>query len=80
MPKSNTKTAFRQSGEHLRQIRAAKGFSIDTLAVLSGIDAEIITAMEAGNFDFYFSTLFELAETLNVNFLSILVDPAAFGS
>ena len=67
--------ALRRSGLNLKTIREQKGYSIATLAVLSGIDEETIQAMESGNFNFYISTIYELATTLNVDFREILVDP-----
>ncbi len=75
---TDAKEALRRSGENLRAIRLQKGYSVETLAVLSGVDAEIIAAMEDGNFDYYISTVYALAATLNVDFRQILIDPAAF--
>ena len=66
--------ALRRSGLNLKTIREQKGYSIATLAVLSGIDEETIQAMESGNFNFYISTIYELATTLNVVIREILVD------
>ena len=71
------KEALHQSGRNLQIVRNAKGFSIETLAVLSGVDEQIITSMEAGDFDFPPALVFELADTLNVDFREILVDPTA---
>jgi cytoskeletal protein RodZ len=73
----NAKEALRMSGQNLETIRTSKGLSIETLAVLSQVDADIIRAMEDGNFDFRVSLVFELAATLNVDFRQILVDPTA---
>jgi len=72
------KEALRLSGENLQLLRNQKGFSIEALAVLSGVAAETIAAMEAGNFDFQISSVYELAAALNVDFRQILVDPTAF--
>ncbi|HZY35273.1 MAG TPA: hypothetical protein VFE53_01415 [Mucilaginibacter sp.] len=69
--------ALRQSGRNLQTIRTSKGFSIQTLAVLSHVDEEIITAIEDGNFDFPVSIIFDLAATLNVDFRQMLIDPTA---
>lgn len=69
--------ALLRSGKNLKLIRHQKNFSIEALAVLSGVEAEIITAMEAGNFDFQISSVYELAAALNVDFRQILVDPTA---
>ena len=73
----NSIEALRQSGRNLQIIRNTKGFSIQTLAVLSQVDEEIITSMEDGDFDFPVSVVFELAATLNVDVQEILVDPTA---
>lgn len=72
------KEALRRSGENLQRLRNQKSFSIEALAVLSGVDAETIVEMESGNFDFYISSVYELAAALNVDFRQILVDPTAF--
>jgi predicted transcriptional regulator len=73
----NSIEALRQSGRNLQIIRNTKGFSIQTLAVLSQVDEEIITSMEDGDFDVPVSVVFELAATLNVDVQQILVDPTA---
>ncbi len=72
------KEALRLSGENLQTIRKHKGFSIEALSVLSGVDAQHINEMEAGNFDFYISSVYEIAAALNVDFREILVDPTAY--
>jgi len=66
--------AFLESGRNLRRTRVEKNISVAALAVLSGVDDEIIEAMEEGNFDFSMDILFELAAALNVDFREILVD------
>ena len=71
------KDALRLSGINLHTIRNAKGFSIETLAVLSQVDAAVIGEMEAGNFDFPMDTIYELAAVLNVDIREIMVDPMA---
>jgi transcriptional regulator with XRE-family HTH domain len=71
------KDALRVSGRNLHTVRKAKGFSIETLAVLSQVDAAAIGEMEAGNFDFPMDTIYELAAALNVDLREIMVDPMA---
>ena len=71
------KEALYQSGRNLQMVRNAKGFSKQTLALLSGVEEQIITSMEAGDFDFPTDVVFELADTLNVDFREIMVDPTA---
>lgn len=73
-----TREALLQSGQNLKQIRNAKGFTIDTLAVLSGVDVAMINACESGDFDFPLSVIFELAAALNIDFRQILVDPKRY--
>ena len=73
------KEALRRSGENLKTIREEKGYSIEALAMLSGVDTSIIYAMEAGDFDYLISTAYDLAATLNVDFRQILVDPYEYG-
>jgi len=67
--------ALRQSGDNLQNIRNAKGFSIEALSVLSGIDEDAIRSMETGNFDVLPNMVYELAAALNVDIRQILVDP-----
>jgi transcriptional regulator with XRE-family HTH domain len=74
----NAKEALRLSGKNHHTIRTAKGYTVQALAVLSGVDEAIITAIEGGNFDFPISTIYELAAALNVDFRQILVDPTAY--
>jgi ribosome-binding protein aMBF1 (putative translation factor) len=71
------KDALRLSGENLHTIRNGKGFSLETLAILSQVDAAVIGEMEAGNFDFPMDTIYELAAALNVDLREIMVDPMA---
>jgi len=73
------KDALRRSGESLKTIREEKGYSIEALAVLSGVDEESIRAMETGDFNYYINTVYDLAATLNVDFRQILVDPYEYG-
>lgn len=72
-----SREALALSGLNLQTIRISKRFSIEALAVLSGVDASIIEAMESGYFDFKVNTMMELANTLNVHITEILVDPTA---
>jgi transcriptional regulator with XRE-family HTH domain len=74
----NIKEALCRSGRNLQQLRKDKGFSIEALAVLSGVEPEAIIAIESGHFDFPMSTILNLAATLNVDFRQILVDPATY--
>jgi DNA-binding XRE family transcriptional regulator len=70
--------ALRLSGQNHRTLRIAKGFSVETMAVLSGVDESIIIALEDGDFDFPVNLIYDLAATLNVDFRQITVDPTAF--
>jgi transcriptional regulator with XRE-family HTH domain len=74
------KDALRLSGQNLHTIRNAKGFSLETLAVLSQVEVAVIGEMEAGDFEVPPGMLYELAATLNVDFREILVDLTTDGS
>lgn len=73
------KEALRQSGENLKLIREQKGYSIEALAILSGINEQTICNMESGDFNYYISTAVQLAATLKVDFRQILVAPFEYG-
>ncbi|GAC1314278.1 MAG: hypothetical protein NVSMB24_38730 [Mucilaginibacter sp.] len=73
----NSREALRRSGKNLQDIRNAKGFSVETLAILSQVDEDAIRAMEAGEFDVLPGIVYELAAALNVDIRQILVDPTA---
>jgi transcriptional regulator with XRE-family HTH domain len=66
--------ALAQTGSNLRQIRTAKMWYIEALAVLSQLDAELIEGIECGNVDYFVSDIFALAAALNVDFRRIMVD------
>lgn len=74
------KEALLQSGRNLRQIRMDKNFSLEALSILSGVEAAVIGAMEAGDFEVPPGIIYELAAELNVDFREILVDPTAHSS
>jgi transcriptional regulator with XRE-family HTH domain len=74
------KEALVQSARNHKRIRESKGYAIAALAVLSGVDAATIEALEAGDFDFPYTVMYELAAALNVDFQDILVDPTAPGN
>lgn len=75
----NLKEALQQSGQNLRRLRNDKGFSVEALSALSGVDVDVILAIEDGHFDFPLRIIFEISATLNVDFRQILVDPTAYG-
>ena len=72
--------ALLQSGRNLSRIRIVKQFSLEALAVLSGVDAALIKAIEGGDFDVLPEVVYELAAALNVDFREILVDMTTDGS
>lgn len=61
-------------GLNLRRVREEKRMSIETLSVLSGISLEELSGIEAGICNCYITTLFLLADELNVDFRRIFVD------
>jgi len=66
--------ALLQTGINLRNIRIEKGWSVEALAVLSGVSAELICGIEAGKVNYWVSDIFSIAATLNVDFRRIMVD------
>jgi transcriptional regulator with XRE-family HTH domain len=66
--------ALAQTGLNLKQIRIDKGGSIEALAVLSQLDADLIAGIECGNVDYFVNDIFALAVALNVDFQRIMVD------
>jgi transcriptional regulator with XRE-family HTH domain len=74
----NTTEIFLRCADNHRQLRIRKGFSLEALAILSGVDEDVISGFEAGNFDFPVRFLFELADTLNVEMSEIFVGASAY--
>jgi transcriptional regulator with XRE-family HTH domain len=66
--------ALAQTGLNLKQIRIDKGGSIEALAVLSQLDADLIAGIECGNVDYFVNDIFALSAALNVDFRRIMVD------
>lgn len=66
--------ALAQTGLNLKQIRNDKGWSVEALAVLSQVDADLIVGIECGNVDYFVNDIFALAAALNVDFRRIMVD------
>ena len=63
-----------QTGLNLRQIRTDKGWSVEALAVLSQLDADLIAGIERGNVDYFVNDIFALAAALNIDFRRIMAD------
>jgi transcriptional regulator with XRE-family HTH domain len=55
-------------GHQLKQIRTNREMEIETLAYVSGLNAETIFAIEAGELEVQVSTLEKLSEVLNCSF------------
>lgn len=55
-------------GLQLKNIRNNRELEIENLAVLSGIHADTISAIEAGELDVQISTLAKLSDVLNCSF------------
>lgn len=53
-------------GSKMRELRQAKGVSIETLANTSGMDYSQLARMEGGKVNFTISYLFRVAEALGV--------------
>ncbi|MDR6123235.1 helix-turn-helix transcriptional regulator [Neobacillus drentensis] len=55
-------------GHQLKKIRVNREIEIERLASLSGLDADLITAIEDGELDVQISTLAKISEALNCSF------------
>ncbi|WP_107828603.1 helix-turn-helix transcriptional regulator [Mucilaginibacter yixingensis] len=66
---------YRKCAANLRRIRDERQFSIEALAVLSGVEESEIRSIESGVSDSYIESLIKLAETLNVDVCCLLIDP-----
>ncbi|WP_413299232.1 helix-turn-helix transcriptional regulator [Bacillus sp. 1P10SD] len=55
-------------GHQLKKIRVNREIEIERLASLSGLDADLITAIEDGELDVQVSTLAKISEALNCSF------------
>lgn len=60
------KSALLLIGVRMREIRSAKGISIEYLANTSGMDYSQLARMETGQVNFTISYLFRVAEALGV--------------
>ena len=59
-------------GQTIRQVREREGISVAELAARTGIDAQQISALEAGRFDPPFDVMIALADGIGVR-LSALI-------
>jgi transcriptional regulator with XRE-family HTH domain len=66
------KPALLLVGAKMREIRTAKGMSIEYLANISGMDYSQLARMETGQVNFTISYLFRVAEALGVTPKDIL--------
>ncbi|MDQ1145830.1 transcriptional regulator with XRE-family HTH domain [Bacillus sp. SORGH_AS 510] len=55
-------------GHQLKKIRVNRELEIETLASLSGLDVDLITAIEDGELDVQISTLAKISDVLNCSF------------
>jgi transcriptional regulator with XRE-family HTH domain len=55
-------------GHQLKKIRVNRELEVETLASLSGLDADLISAIEDGELDVQISTLAKISEALNCSF------------
>jgi transcriptional regulator with XRE-family HTH domain len=55
-------------GHQLKKIRTNRELEIEKLAALSGLNAQTISAIEAGELDVHISTLAKLSDVLNCSF------------
>lgn len=64
-----------QYGRNLIHVRKERQFSVEALSILSGISQWDIIAIENGTSNINVQEIMKLAETLNVDLESILVEP-----
>ncbi|OLS35600.1 helix-turn-helix domain-containing protein [Bacillus sp. MRMR6] len=55
-------------GHQLQKIRTNREMEIENLAMLTGINADTLSAIEAGKLDVQISTLAKLSDVLNCSF------------
>lgn len=55
-------------GHQLKKIRVNRELEIETLASLSGLEADLISAIEDGEMDVQISTLAKISDVLNCSF------------
>jgi transcriptional regulator with XRE-family HTH domain len=55
-------------GHQLQKIRTNREMEIENLALLTGINADTLSAIEAGKLDVQISTLAKLSDVLNCSF------------
>lgn len=73
MPKSKVKKRHTvHFGEILRRLRLARGWTITKLAQRSGLNAGYVSLLEKGGNEPSLTTIFELAEVLNVEAAEIV--------
>lgn len=73
MPKRVTKIG-RSIGQKIKQLREAKGWSINQLGLYAGVTPSTIARMEKGESEPPISTLLRIAKALNVSLEELLKD------
>jgi ribosome-binding protein aMBF1 (putative translation factor) len=66
-------------GEAVREVREQQGISIATLAVDTGLDQELIVALEGGQLDPDYELLLRLAEGIGVRVSAFVLGAEALG-
>jgi rhodanese-related sulfurtransferase/transcriptional regulator with XRE-family HTH domain len=66
-------------GANVRELRAARGYSLDTLAGLSGVGRQTLGQIELGRTVPSLGTLWKIAKAFDVPFAVLLVEPTTEG-
>jgi rhodanese-related sulfurtransferase/transcriptional regulator with XRE-family HTH domain len=67
-------------GSNVRELRAARGYSLDTLAGLSGVGRQTLGQIELGRTVPSLGTLWKIAKAFDVPFSMLLVEPTTAGA
>jgi rhodanese-related sulfurtransferase/transcriptional regulator with XRE-family HTH domain len=67
-------------GANVRELRAARGYSLDTLAGLSGVGRQTLGQIELGRTVPSLGTLWKIAKAFDVPFAVLLVEPTTEGA
>jgi transcriptional regulator with XRE-family HTH domain len=68
----DTRAELTRFGQTIRQVRERKGISVADLAARTGIDAQQISALEAGRFDPPYDVMCALASGMGVPVFEVI--------
>jgi transcriptional regulator with XRE-family HTH domain len=73
----DTRAELIRFGQKIRQVREREGISVAELAARTDVDAQKITALEAGRFDPPFDVMIALADGIGVPIFALMPDDGA---